>query len=291
MDAAGIANFTVGNAVSHTCRWDEPSQTYTRECAYSGGLSGRTVGLPCGPVGIDANGQPCNQKLKVPRTWEYTLGAEREILPALALGGDMVYRKYANQYEILETNRIWNPSGSALDSSGAYRNGRPEIIQDMETPEGPDDPTWATPFGSQTRGGLRGERRLHLSFLKGNVLDGEHNFHGDIGPRNLFLDGYLSDDSRHNVRDDQQLPWTRWLSTGFIYDYRSGRPYQRRYRNTITGGYEDYRARVGINPGANINDPLDDRELRLPDVQQVSVQIRPTGCRSPATVSRPTSTS
>ena len=32
--------------------------------------------------------------------------------------------------------------------------------------------------------------------------------------------------------------------------------------------------RVGINPGANLNDPADDRALRLPDVQHLNVQAR-----------------
>jgi hypothetical protein len=31
---------------------------------------------------------------------------------------------------------------------------------------------------------------------------------------------------------------------------------------------------VGINPGSNLNDPGDDRPLRLPDIQQFNLQIR-----------------
>ena len=46
------------------------------------------------------------------------------------------------------------------------------------------------------------------------------------------------------------------------------------FRNDETGKYEDYRARVGVNPGTNINDPGDDRALRLPDIQQLNVQLR-----------------
>ena len=275
VDAAGVANFTVGSAVSQTCRWDEATRSYSRECAYAGGLSGRTVGLPCGPTGYDAKGLLCRQKLEVPRTWEYTVGAEREIIQGVALGGDMVYRKYTNQYEIVETNRIWNRSGTALESGGAYRNGRPEIVQDMQTPEGARRSYLGNTISLHKREGVfKVSVGYTMSFLRGNVFEGNNNFYGDIGPRDLFLDGYLPDDSRHNVRMTSTYKWTKWLTTGLIYDYRSGRPYQRRYRNVITGGYEDYRARVGINPGSNINDPLDDRELRLPDVQQLSMQIR-----------------
>ena len=31
---------------------------------------------------------------------------------------------------------------------------------------------------------------------------------------------------------------------------------------------------MGVNPGNNINDPTDDRELRLPDLQDFNAQMR-----------------
>ena len=45
---------------------------------------------------------------------------------------------------------------------------------------------------------------------------------------------------------------------------------QRRHRRR----YENYRARRGVNPGNNVNDPSDDRELRLPDRQELNLQAR-----------------
>jgi hypothetical protein len=275
VDAAGVANFTVGDRVSQSCRWEDSAQAFTRECTYSGGLSGRTVGLPCGATGFDANGNPCKQKLTTPRTWEYTLGAEREVLPGIALAGDVIYRKFVNQYEVFETNRVWNSSGSGLDPSGAFRNGRPQTITDIETPDGAHRSYLGNTISIHKReGAFKVNVGYTMSFLRGTVLDGMNNPYGDIGPRDLFLEGYLADDSRHNIRMTSTYQWTRWLSTGVLYDYRSGRPYQRRFRNPVTGGFDDYRARVGINPGNNVNDPTDDRELRLPDIQDLSVQFR-----------------
>jgi hypothetical protein len=58
------------------------------------------------------------------------------------------------------------------------------------------------------------------------------------------------------------------------YDYVSGRPYDRLYRNDVTGGFEDYRAARGMSPGGSINDPGDDRPTRLPDVQSLNVSLR-----------------
>ena len=42
----------------------------------------------------------------------------------------------------------------------------------------------------------------------------------------------------------------------------------------VTTQYDLYRAQVGVNPGTNVNDPSDDRSLRLPDQQDVNVQVR-----------------
>ena len=36
----------------------------------------------------------------------------------------------------------------------------------------------------------------------------------------------------------------------------------------------EYRATRGVNPGANVNDPTDDRPLRMPDIQQLHLQFR-----------------
>ncbi len=81
-------------------------------------------GLPCGPTGFDATGQSCRRKLVLPKTWEYTAGVEREVMQGVAMGLDVIYRKFNNQYEKFETNRIWNKAGSRLEPTGAYRNGR-----------------------------------------------------------------------------------------------------------------------------------------------------------------------
>jgi hypothetical protein len=275
VDAQVIARHTVGGPVTQTCRWDTTTLAYSRDCVYEGGSTGATIGSPCGPDGVAEDGSDCRQNLKVPRTWEYTIGAEREVVSGLALGLDVIYRRYTNPYEVVETNRIWNASGTDLSTEGGYRNGRATTVQDMETPDDAERSYLGSTVSVHKRqGAFKLTGSYTLSFLRGNVLDGTGNRYGDIAPRDVYLDGYLSDDSRHNIRASATYQWTRWLTTGVIYDYRSGRPYDRRFYNAVTGGYDDYRAPVGINPGSNLNDPADDREQRLPDQQLVSVQLR-----------------
>src|SRR5207248_386165 len=102
---------------------------------------------------------------------------------------------------------------------------------------------------------------------------GDNNLYGDIGPRDVYLWGYLHDDHRHDIRGSASWQATKWLSLGTTYSYSSGGVYSRTFRNDSTGKFEDYRAQVGVSPGGNVNDPTDDRELRLPDIQRLNVKV------------------
>ena len=273
-DVHGLASHTQGTRVSQRCRWDEASQSFSRECVYSGGPSSATVGLPCGASGVTPDGQSCRESLQIPRTWESTAGVEREVLRGVALAGDMVYRRFTRQYERLETNRLWNASGVEVDRLGGYRNGRPETVSDLSTPEGAERRYLGVTGGVTVREGrLKLRSSYTWSRLEGTVFEGLNNRWGDIGPRDLFLDGPLPDDHRHEVKLTLAYQVAPWLGTSVRYAYYSGLPYSRLYRNDTTGQFETYRARVGVDPGTNLNDPGDDRALRTPDVQSVNVQL------------------
>jgi hypothetical protein len=268
---------TIGEPTSRRCAWDATlnggAGGYSdTNCEYRGGVGRNTVGLPCGPSGIGPDGQSCKEELKVPRTNEFTLGGEREIVPGVGLAADLVYRKFNNQYETRETNRIWNQQGSAVIG---YRNGRPETVVDMGTPDGAQRTYQGLTMALNKRQGtVRTYVSYTLSSLRGTVFNGSGNQYADIPGRDVFLDGPLPDDRRHDVKASATWAATRWLSLGFRYQYGSGFPYSRLYRNEVTNGYENYRARRGVNPGNNINDPNDDRELRYPDIQEFNVQAR-----------------
>ena len=262
---------TVGDPVTRRCLWNDATSDYDRECTYSGGAR-NTFGLPCGPTGLDATGQPCKQDLKIPRTHEYTFGGEREIVSGVALAADFVYKKFNNQYEQRETNRIWNQAGTNVIG---YRNGAAETIIDMGTPDGATRTYRGLTLALNKRQGIvKSYLSYTLSDLRGTVFDGASNPWGDIPGRDVYLDGPLSDDHRHDIKATMVWTATRWLSFGARYQYTSGFPYNRLFRNEVTNMYENYRATRGVNPGNNLNDPADDRELRLPDRQDMNLQVR-----------------
>jgi hypothetical protein len=274
VDLAPVAQALLGSQVSQRCKWNNATQAYDTDCTYSGGASDTTIGLPCGPQGRDSSGQPCGTALQVPKTYEYTLGAQREVVEGTAIGLDLIYRDFNNQFELFETNRIWNANGTALDPMGGYRDGKAHRIKDVETPDSAHRRYMgATVQVTQREGKLKITGAYTWSRLDGTVLSGLDNPLGDIGPRDQYLYGPLGDDHRHEIKLNVGYRFTPWLGSTIRYSYNSGTPYQRLFWNRENGAFEDYRAQVGTNPGANINDPSDDREMRLPDIQSVNAGL------------------
>jgi hypothetical protein len=279
LDIGAVARHMLGSQAQQRCRWNATTQAYDTGCVFSGGLSRNTIGLPCGPSGFTADGQRCDSPLEIPRTYELAVGAERELVQGVALALDFVHRKYTHQYEINETNRIWNDGGTQLDGRGGYRNGRAETILDLETPTGAQRRYEGVTLGVTKREGrLKARISYTWSELVGTVAGGSasgaNTAWGDIPSRDRYLDGYLPDDHRHEVKGSLSFQATTWLSFGSRTTYTSGQPTERLFRNDETGTYDVYRATRGINPGANVNDPGDDRQLRLPDQFELNLQGR-----------------
>jgi hypothetical protein len=274
VDLLAAARHTAGSQAQLRCRWNDADQSYDKECTFSGGLTTNTFGSPCGPTGLNPDGTGCREKLQLPRTWEYTLGAEREVVPGLAVSLDFIYRKFNNQFDRRESNRIWNPSGTELATGGSFRNGRAETIQDLSTP----DRAWRR-YEGVTAGLTKREGRFktHLDYTISRLVGTQQdldNLYGDIPARDVFLQGYLPDDHRHEIKMTLSYQATPWLSFGSRYRYLSGQPYSRLFFNSVTNSWDLYRAPIGVNPGTNVNDPSDDRPLRTPDLQDLNVQVR-----------------
>jgi hypothetical protein len=274
VDLLEAARHTVGTQPQRRCRWNAAEQAYTQECTFSGGLTTNTFGSPCGPTGIRPDGTSCRQPLTLPRTWEAVFGGERELVQGLAVSMDLIYRKFENQFDRRETNRIWNRGGTELDRVGSFRNGRAQTISDLSTP----DQSWRRYQGvtvglNKREGRFKTHAEYTLSRLTGTHQEVD-NLYGDIAARDVFLEGYLPEDHRHEIKGTLAYQATPWLAFGARYRYLSGQPYSRLFFNPVTNTWDLYKAPLGINPGTNLNDPADDRDLRLPDVQDLNVQVR-----------------
>jgi hypothetical protein len=265
-----LARHNIGSRVSQTCEYNSSTGEYDRNCTWGGGASRSTIGLPCGPTGVDLEGRSCRERLRIPRTHEFTAGLEREVAPGIALALDAVYKKFTRQYATRESNRFWNQSGTALERNGSFRNGRNQTVTDLTTPEFNSRRYRGVTLALRKREGrLKAQAAYTLSELVG--ADGDY---GDNPGQDVFLYGYLGDDHRHEIRSMVTYQTLTWLSNGLRFTYVSGTPYNRNFFNTVLGEYNDRRAQLGYNAGVNINDPGDDRALRLPDIYSVNLQTR-----------------
>jgi hypothetical protein len=275
LDVGSVARHTLGSQAAQRCLWNPATSQYDKDCVWSGGRTGNTIGLPCGPNGFDEQGRSCQQSLDVPRTLEVTFGGEREVVSGIGMSLDFVHRQFSRQYEVNETNRIWNNAGSRLNVFGGYRNGRAETTSDLSTPEGAKRRYEGITAGINKREGrLKANLSYTWSELVGNVFNGSNNAWGDIPARDVFMWGYLPDDHRHEIKLSLSYQATPWLSFGSRSTYLSGMPTDRLLRNDETAVYDQRRSRVGTTYGSDINDPADDRDLRLPEQVEINVQGR-----------------
>jgi hypothetical protein len=255
VDLSQVDRHTLGAQVSRRCNFNPANEGFDQNCIWQGGTT-NTVG----------------KDLKVPRTWEATAGVAREVAPGTAVSLDFVYRRFTNLFETVETNRIWNASGTQIVG---YRNGFPETINELRTPDG----AWReykglTLLATKTEGDLLLNASYTLAWLNGTVLDGFTNFWGTIPAMDRFQDGPLNDDHRHEIKLTSSYRFTPWLSGGVTYMYLSGFPSRRLFFNEGTGAYDTWYAKNGVNPGVNLNDPNDDTSLRTPDRQLLNLQVK-----------------
>jgi hypothetical protein len=261
-------------ATPHTqnCKWDPVTKDFTSACVFAGGPRG-TIGLPCGPSGIDSVGADCQRPPRMPRSWEHTVGAQRDLGWGLRLGADLVYRRTIGLPVAAETNGIWNASGTAITG---YRDGRNHTITDFST-----DATLhhrylgATALLRKEAGALRLLVAYTWSRHDGNapVFDGSP-WRTNLGTNLAYPDGPLRDERRHSFRAMANYDLRSTVSFGAIFTTESGRPLPRLVYRTASGSYEDRRAAPGYNPGINLNDPADDGPDHDPATSRLNLQVR-----------------
>lgn len=269
-----LARFTGRQHYSQTCNWDDDAQSYVRNCRSSGGESSRTVGLPCGPDGLNPDGTSCRQKLRAPRTWEYMLGGEREIFTGVSAFTTLLYRQYNHQWEDLETNAIWNEGGTDLQREGRWRTGRSEFVFDLETPDAARRRYRSVDVGLRKREGLF---KVHGTYTWSKYEGTENTSYAslflDNPGQNAYFYGPLPEDNRHAVQVNASYQVKSWLSFGVVFMYLSGGPYNRYLYDPVFGSYSRFGARRGNDSLGTVN-PDDDEPLRLPDISSLDLQAR-----------------
>ncbi|HXU79992.1 MAG TPA: hypothetical protein VN914_01255, partial [Polyangia bacterium] len=265
-DAAALLSFSRGAPVTRQCQWDPDAAAFTKSCVFSGGFTG-TVGLPCGPDGVGADGAPCRTGLRAPRAWEHSLGAEQALGRGFRLAVDGVYRRPANLAETVETNRIWNSTGN---TGNGFRNGRAQTVFDYANSDPGQRYLDLTVAVKKPDGAFQMLAAYTYSHYRG-IAESPGPWGGAVGAR-----GYYLDDVRpHSLRMLGSYDIAGYASVAAIYRHDSGRPL-RWYRAVPQASFENTR---GVNPGTTVNDPGDDGPTRLPDEDRLNLQVRLRGQR------------
>ena len=257
--------------VERRCLFNDVNQQFDRECTYNGG-DRTTVGLPCGPAGLAADGTPCTGNLRLPRMWEHTLGGEATLPWGVRTSLDLIERRTDRTWTTLETNRIWNMSGTAVTG---YRSGRAEMIVDLASaPQLPRRHRAVMAAASQM--GRLGGLQLAYTWMRS---------HGDLSQVSFFsawgdVGGPLRSPApvaRHflDLRGHLDLGPATF---GALYRYAQGDAYLDS-AGSSTSAFDNYRAARGVNPGTSLNDPGDDRFVRRPTEHDLHLQFRVRGKR------------
>jgi hypothetical protein len=250
-----------------TCQWNPDTARYDKNCTFSGGRPNSTVNSPCSPTGVTVDGSSCRNPGRLERVWEHTVGGSYQVLPTVRLGADLVYRRSVVAATVNETNQIWNNSGT--DMTG-FRNGRAERVWDYTAAN--DDRERYLGVTAAIRKDA-GDLRMLLSYTWSRHRNGIY-----VPPQTgmpVALIGLAADDRPHSIRAQMAYDVLGYASVGLLFSRDSGVPTRHLLASTESK-YENYRATVGSNPGANINDPSDDRlEVeRTAEVTRLNLQLR-----------------
>lgn len=258
------ANATPG-PVNTTYSWGGPAVGWRFQ-----GTTGGTEGVVLDP-----------SRARTPTTDEFSLGARRQILGSTVAGVDFIHRIYSNQWELVETNYIWDPSGTRVVG---FANGRPGTVNLITTPErntvrytGVD-----ITLDSRISDVFSAFAAYTLGFRYGPGTD----VLGQTAPglaanqfqnirQSAFFDSFAPADIRHNLKF---VPTATigGLTLGAVFNYQSGATLVRRYRvaDSLLNDLRSpgiLRSPYGTQPGAP-NDVEQITEFRLPD--NISFDVR-----------------
>jgi hypothetical protein len=273
-----IAGHTLGSQVSKRCLWNPDTQAYDRTCVFSGGATSSTIASPCGPSGVDVQGNDCHGQAEDPPD----LGVHRGLRARGDPGPGARHQRRLPQVQQPVRDHGDQPHLERPRHRRGVLPGRPPAHRD-----GPRDPRGRQPalrrrhrLGGQARGAPEDAGRLHLE-----------------PPRRHRARRQQQPLRRHRARatpsSTARCPTTTGTSsrpTSATAPPRGSasapatrtsraRPTTASSATTSPATSRTRRRPSASTPGTNVNDPTDDRELRLPD--QHSPQ-RPARLQPPA---------
>jgi hypothetical protein len=235
---------------SKVYQWDPMTRGFTNMIQQTGGPGG---------VMID-------QKPKMPHADELTGGARREFLPGTVIGFEYTWKRFSNEWDTIEQNRIWDPSGlRVIDYADRSQWGRTIGLQTTPT----NARTYqAVIFSSEGRP----IERLDYS-ISHTISWNTFNSPVTSNPRQaLFNQGYSGGDIRNYTRLFLAYYVLSRVNVGAAFVYRTGDPATKSFYSRELNNRSLARSPSGTTPTVP-NDPGSIAELRTPAFTQLDLKM------------------
>ena len=217
-----------------------------------------------GPGGVEVVKNP-----KIPRTDELTGGYRREFVPGTMAGVEYTFRRISHEWQTLEVNRIWDPSGMrVIDYVDPDKRGR--AVDRYVTPYSPR-------FYHGVIFSTEGRPTERWEYMASHTLSWTtyRNTISSIPSQARFDRGWSSADIRHYTRLQAAYYVLRSLNVGAAFQYRSqaGNTLTKAFYNTQLNSRVNWRSPSGTTPTVP-NDPEGIAEFRPPPLVQVDLTLR-----------------
>jgi hypothetical protein len=240
-------------SITRVFRWSQPMMTWNQ------------IDQQGGPGGIKVD-----PNAKMPHTDELTFGFRREIFPNTVGSIEYTWKRITNQWNLLEQNRIWDPSGSRVVDWVDPKTIKDGVGTQVFLYSTPDNPVWYRSFIFSTEG--QPSRRWDYS--ASYVMSWTTFRDTPDNPRlQQFFHGYSSTDIRHFFRLYASYDLTDHLLVGGSLQYQSGTPLTKGFFNYEDGDYSNQRSPSGTTPSMP-NDPKAISEFRIPDSMRLDLRLR-----------------
>jgi hypothetical protein len=246
--------------------WDPASHSFVKDHT-----TGGTNGYRLDPYG------------NTPHVDEVTVSINREIFKDSVLEVDYTYKHFGNQWDSIELNQIWDPTGSRVVG---YKNGNQEQIFRYSRPgdnwreyQGIDFTLESRPnehwdlYAAYTLAWLYGPGIETFGQINATLFNQSQFYNPRMAQ---FYDGFTPNDVRHTIKLRASYNW-KGLNVGTFLQFITGTPQTHLYWNQQDGQYQNRRSPTGTDPGSKAagntpNDVTQISEFRIPD--QLSVDLR-----------------
>jgi hypothetical protein len=219
------------------------------------------------------------EECRPPVMREVSFISERQVGDATKIGVNGTFRHQSHMFEDDEANLIFDERG--VNVIGGVNGDPSQSVFRLRTPNEAFVDYKGVDFYIQGKPSERSQILASYSFsrnfgTKDEDTNTQFTFFMDNPRQNVFFVGPLPSDTPHAVKLTGSYDFDFGLSLGASYIYRSGRHFDKIFFNPspIFDGFSDRRAPRGFSPGEDLNDPNDDFELVLPDVNQLDIRAQ-----------------